>query len=134
MFQEFQYFPTRFLIWFEGSDSTILFSDRPSRIVTSISSSDFVGNWTAGGQDSFAADAPNDALIVKDIQTGDLKAAAVELFSPVYDANTNTLTYTVTAENATAIELPSQFGQSILVIDATFTLQAQFSTPCLRVC
>jgi hypothetical protein len=40
------------------SDSTILFSDRPDRIVSSVSTSDFIGNWTTG-PNSFAADAPN---------------------------------------------------------------------------
>ena len=99
-----------------ASDSTILFSDRPERIVTSVSTSDFVGNWTIG-PNSFAVDAPNDALIVKNAQTGDLETAVMESFNPVYDTNTNTLTYSITAENATSIDLPNDFGQSILVID-----------------
>lgn len=30
------------------SDSTILLSDRPERIVTTVSTNGFVGNWTAG--------------------------------------------------------------------------------------
>ena len=37
---------------------------------------------------------------------------------PVYDTNTNTLTYTITGENGTAVEIPSEFGQSILVVDS----------------
>ena len=39
------------------------------------------------------------------------------LFSPVYDTNTNSLTYTIMAENGTSIELPREFGQTILVIE-----------------
>jgi hypothetical protein len=62
------------------SDSTIMFSDRPNRIVESVSTTDFVGNWTAG-QNSFAEDAPNDALIVEDTQTGDLETVIIESFS-----------------------------------------------------
>jgi hypothetical protein len=100
------------------SNDTILFSDRPERIVEIVSTSDFVGNWTAG-PDSFAADATNDALIVENIESGQLETTIVESFNPVYDTNTNTLTYTIAAaENATSIELPSEFGQSVLVMDA----------------
>ncbi|MGA7368108.1 MAG: hypothetical protein WBX01_03195 [Nitrososphaeraceae archaeon] len=66
------------------SDSTILFSDRPNRIVDTVSTSDFVGNWTTG-PDSFAVDAPNDVLIVENIQSGNLETAIVESFDPVYD-------------------------------------------------
>ena len=50
------------------SDKTILFSDRPDRIVKSISTSDFIGNWSTG-EDSFAIDAPNSVLVV-DEQVG----------------------------------------------------------------
>ncbi len=98
------------------SDKTILFSDGPERIVESVSTSSFVGNWTEA-QDSFAADAPNAALVVKDIQTGQLNTAIIELFNPVYDTTTNALRYTITTENATSIELPSEFEQSTLAID-----------------
>jgi len=48
------------------------------------STSDFVGNWTTG-PDSFAVDAPNDVLIVENIQSGNLETAIVESFDPVYD-------------------------------------------------
>ena len=100
------------------SDSTIMFSDRPERIVETVSTADFVGNWTVG-QNSFAADAPNTALIVEDIQTVELDTSIIELFNPMYGMNTNTLTYTIVAENGTSIELPNEFGRSTLVIDVT---------------
>jgi hypothetical protein len=96
------------------SDKTILFSDRPDRIVTSISTSNFVGNWTEG-KDSFAENAPNAVLVVDDSEEQD--TVIIELFNPVYDAKKKTLKYDVTPDNATSIELPSEFGQSTLVID-----------------
>lgn len=111
------------------SDKTIMFSDRPDRIVRSQSTSDFVGNWTMG-EDSFAADPPNAVLILDDDdeveQRQDL--AIIELYNPEYDSEANTLRYDITAENATtttattttttpSINLPSEFGQSTLVID-----------------
>jgi DNA-binding beta-propeller fold protein YncE len=106
------------------ANDTIQFSDRPNRIVETVSTSDFVGNWTAG-LNSFAADAPNDALIVEDTPTGNLETYVMESFSPVYDTNTNTLTYTIVAENATSVGLPEEFGQTVLVIDvATNTVIA----------
>jgi hypothetical protein len=98
------------------ANKTNLFSDRPNRIVESVSTADFVGNWTTG-TNSFAADAPNDALTVENTQTGQLETAVIELFDPAFDTNTNTLTYTIMAENGTSIDLPSKFGESILVID-----------------
>jgi hypothetical protein len=56
-------------------------------------------------------------LIVEDTQTGNLKTAVIESSNPVYNMTTNTLTYTITFENGTAVEIPSEFGQSVLVID-----------------
>jgi regulator of protease activity HflC (stomatin/prohibitin superfamily) len=95
------------------------FRIRPERILTAVTTTDFVGNWTTR-QDSFAVDVPNDALIVEDTQTGQLETAIViQSFSPVYDKATNSRTYTIVAENATSVDLPSEFGQSNLVIDIT---------------
>ena len=45
------------------SDKTILFSDRPDRIVKLISTSDFVGEWSTG-EDNFGVDVPNAVLVV----------------------------------------------------------------------
>ena len=93
---------------------TIMFSDRPDRIVESVSTTDYVGSWIAG-QNSFSADEPNYALIVENTQTGNLETAIIESSNPVYNMATNTLTYTIMTENATSINLPREFGQSILV-------------------
>ena len=100
------------------ANETIQFSDRPNRIVETVSTANFIGNWTTG-TNSFSADAPNDALIVEDIESGDLNTAVIESFAPVYDIATKSLTYTITAENATSINLPVEFGHSILVIDSS---------------
>ena len=97
------------------SDKTILFSDRPDRIVKSISTVDFIGNWSSG-VDSFAVDAPN-AVLVVDEQEGKQDVAIVELFTPIYDVDKKALQYDVTPDNATSIELPSEFGQTMIVID-----------------
>ena len=101
------------------SDKTILFSDRPDRIVASTNTTDFIGNWSTG-PNSFAVDPPNAVLIVDDEeQRQDL--AVIELFNPEYDPEANTLKYDITAENVTTstspLDLPGEFGQSTLVID-----------------
>ncbi|MGD1837809.1 MAG: hypothetical protein ACPKPY_07100, partial [Nitrososphaeraceae archaeon] len=67
------------------SDKTILFSDRPDRIVKSISTTDFIGNWSVG-EDSFAVDPPN-AVLVVDEREGQQDITIVELFNPVYDSD-----------------------------------------------
>ena len=102
------------------SDKTILFSDRPNRIVASIDTADFIGNWSTG-TNSFAVDPPNVALVVHDDVEQRQDLGVIELYSPEYDAEANTLRYDIIAENATAttsINLPGEFGQSTLVIDS----------------
>ena len=98
------------------SKKTILFSDRPDRIVKSISTSDFIGNWTVG-EDSFAVDAPNAVLVVDEQEVAQYMAI-IELFNPVYNLDNQSLKYYVTPDNATAIDLPDEFGRTTLVIDA----------------
>lgn len=100
------------------SDKTIFYSDRPNRIVTYVSTSDFVGNWTTG-PNSFAIDSPNAALVV-DIgtnATSEQDTAIVELFNPVYNEANATLKYDVIPDNATAIDLPDDFLQTTMIID-----------------
>jgi hypothetical protein len=104
------------------SDKTILFSDRPDRIVTSVSTSDFIGNWSTGGEDSFAVDAPNAVLVVDELK-GQQETTIIELFDPVYDLDNKTLKYDISPDNATFIDLPSEFGQSTLVIDVKHPTQ-----------
>ena len=97
------------------SDKTILFSDRPDRIVKSISTVDFIGNWFTGS-DSFTVDAPN-AVLVVDEQEEQQDVAIVELFNPIYDSEKKSLKYEITPDNATSIVLPNEFGQTTIVID-----------------
>jgi hypothetical protein len=99
------------------SDKTILFSDRPDRIVASIDTADFIGNWSTG-PNSFAVDPPNVALVVDDDVEQRQDLGVIELFNPVYDSEANTLRYEIVSENGTSIGgLPGEFGQSTLVID-----------------
>jgi hypothetical protein len=105
------------------SDKTILFSDRPDRIVGSVNTTDFIGNWSTG-PDSFAADPPNAVLVLDDEeQRQDL--AVIELHNPVYDSEANTLSYDITAENATSIGLPNKFGQSTMIIDTEYNINVK---------
>lgn len=106
------------------SNNTVLFSDRPERIVESISTSDFNGNWTAR-PNSFAADPPNTVFVYENKQTGSLDTDILEVFTPLYNMALNTLTYTITSENGTSINLPSKFEQPILVIDTTLNERVQ---------
>jgi hypothetical protein len=104
----------------DETDKTILFSDRPNRIVASVSTTDFVCNWSTGS-DSFAVDPPN-AVLVLDDEEQRQDIAVIELYNPEYDSGANTLKYNISAENATAttttsIDLMNEFGQWTLVID-----------------
>ena len=85
------------------SDKTILFSDRPDRIVKSTSTSEFIGNWIIG-KDSFKVDAHNAVLIVEE-QEGQQDVAIVELFNPVYDSDQKILKYEITPDNRTSMDL-----------------------------
>ena len=96
------------------SDKTILFSDRPDRIVTSMSTSDFVGNWSKG-EDSFEKNPPNAVLVIEEQEQQDV--AIVELFDPVYDSNTNMLEYNIHIDDTESFDLPKEFGQITIVID-----------------
>ena len=63
------------------SDKTILFSDRPNRIVSSIDTIDFIGNWRLGAN-SFAVDPPNIALVVHDDVEQRQDLDVIEFFNP----------------------------------------------------
>ncbi|MGD1838027.1 MAG: hypothetical protein ACPKPY_08225, partial [Nitrososphaeraceae archaeon] len=97
------------------SEKTVLFSDRPDRIVTSENTSDFIGNWSIGSN-SFAIDAPN-TIIVTDVDSNEQDVAIIELFNPVYDSDKKTLMYEVTLDNTTSYNLSGEFGQTTLILD-----------------
>ncbi|MGD1836512.1 MAG: hypothetical protein ACPKPY_00455 [Nitrososphaeraceae archaeon] len=94
---------------------TILFSDKPNRIVKSVSTLDFIENWTIG-ENNFAIDPPT-AVLVVDEQEQDV--AIVELFNPVYDIEKKTLKYNISPDNLTSIDVTGDYGQNILLIDPT---------------
>ncbi|MGD1834716.1 MAG: hypothetical protein ACPKQO_03250 [Nitrososphaeraceae archaeon] len=91
---------------------TILFSDRPDRIVTSMSTSDFIGNWSVG-KDSFVIDAPNAVLVVDEIE-GKQDVAIVELSNPVFDSVKKTLKYDIILDYVRSIELPVSLKNLLL--------------------
>ena len=62
------------------SDKTILFSDRPDRIVSATNTTDFIGNWSKG-TNSFAIDPPNAVLVLDDEQQKQ-ELAVIELYNP----------------------------------------------------
>jgi len=99
------------------SNKTIMFSDRPDRIVVSIDTGDFIGNWSTG-VNSFVVDPPNAALVVDDEAELKQDLGVIELYNPVYDSEANTLRYDIVSENGTSIDgLPGEFGQYTLLID-----------------
>ena len=98
------------------SNKTIMFSDRPDRIVSATNTTDFICNCGMG-PNSFDIDPPNAVLVLDDEQQKQ-ELAVIELYNPLYDPEANTLKFDITDENATSsIDLLLWFGQSILVID-----------------
>jgi len=87
-------------------------------MVASVNTTDFIGNWSMG-INSFAIDPPNAVLILDDVEQQRQDLGVIELYNPEYDSEANTLKYDITVEDATttSIDLPSEFGQSTLVID-----------------
>lgn len=99
------------------TDKTILFSDRPDRFVTSLPTSNFVGNWTTG-PNSFQSGPPNAALVLDEPSEQDV--TIIELFSPQYDEDNKTSRYDVIPiGNRSSIDALSEFQQSTLVIDVS---------------
>ena len=96
------------------SDKTILFSDRPDRIVKTESTTYFTDNWSTGA-DSFAVDTPNAVLVVEESERQD--NTIIELFNPTYDSNKKTLKFDITSDNNESTELPSEFESTTLVMD-----------------
>lgn len=108
---------TNFLELSNVSD-TILFSDRPDRIVKTESTQEFLDRWYSAGTDaknSFFLDPPNAALVIDDQEEQDV--VVVELFEPAYDYDSNILVYNFNFLNDTEDKLPSEFGKTTLLID-----------------
>lgn len=101
------------------ASKTILFSDRPNRIVVTQTTQDFVGNWTSG-QDSFQVDPPNAALVVLTEDQED-DVFEIELFNPLYDENEKAIRYyfRTLGNVASSPDLPTNLGKSVLIIDSS---------------
>lgn len=100
------------------ADKTILFSDRPNRIVVTETTRAFVGNWTSG-EDSFQVDPPNAALVLTDDQEDDV--FEIELFNPTYNEDENAIRYdfSVLGNATSSPDLPPNLGKSVLIIDSS---------------
>lgn len=101
----------------DNVSKSIAFSDRPQRIVGILDNQGFIDTWTAG-VNSFAVDPPNAALVVIDSNTTEEDIAVLELLNvTTANADLNGFQYNVKALNATSLDIPSQFGETTLVID-----------------
>ena len=100
----------------ELADKTILFSDRPDRIVATQSNQDFIGNWTSG-QESLRIDPPNAVLVADDLKEDTIE---IELFNPKYENDGKKISYDfILLGNTTTIsDLPIDLGKSALIIDS----------------
>jgi hypothetical protein len=98
------------------ANKTILFSDRPDRIVVTQSNQDFIGNWTSG-QESLRIDPPN-AVLVADDQKED--TIEIELYNPKYENDGKKISYDFTflGNITTVSDLPKDLGKSVLIIDS----------------
>ncbi|WP_415283453.1 hypothetical protein [Candidatus Nitrososphaera sp. FF02] len=111
------------------STNVMYFSDRPERIVSQMTTQLYVDGWNEG-QDSFAADPPNAALVMNKDEGENI--IVVELLNPVYDSETQTLVYDVVSLNppdgqgvlsfvptteGDDADIPSTFEQATLFID-----------------
>lgn len=106
-----------FLLVLENVGPTLWFTDRPGRQSGHVATAEFVALW-AEGSASFEADPPNAAL-----QVGEANYA-FELTAPVYDADTRTLTYTVTPLEDETVDVMVE--SPVLADEMTFEMAALF--------
>ena len=93
------------------SPTTLFFSDRPERITGHQGTRIFVENWSEGNN-SFASDPPNAALVILGDEDAEVAEIVVELRNPK-TAN-DSLSYEVTVLDG---KMPSAGGVSSLFID-----------------
>ena len=94
------------------SPTTLFFSDRPERITGHQGTGIFVENWSEGNN-SFASDPPNAALVILGDEDTEVAEIVVELKNPML-AN-DSLSYAVTVLDG---KMPPSGGVSSLFIDA----------------
>ncbi|MCC6704298.1 MAG: hypothetical protein IT334_05425 [Thermomicrobiales bacterium] len=95
-----------------GLGETIYFSDRPERIVGSTPTAAFLNGL------GFPEDNPPNAAILTESATGETTLAVVELFDPVYDAETATLTYDVSVLEHWQDSTELAFTQTLVDVSA----------------
>lgn len=112
-----------FTLTMDDVPSTLWFTDRPIRRAGDVPTEGFLEYWSEG-DNSFEADPPNAVLEIEQLNY------VVELTDPSFDADTHTLSYTVTPvdeqpADITIGELASleamTFGTASLFIDSEFT-------------
>jgi hypothetical protein len=111
------------VVLYGATAQTVYFSDRPHRIVGSVSTADFLAGL------GFSPENPPNAAIVAQTEGGGEDVIVVELLNPVWDAFNQTLTYDVIVlEDYTGDgfgdmvqqadpQLPEAFGHTSLFID-----------------
>ncbi len=95
-----------------SSPTTLFFSDRPERITGHQGTGIFVENWS-DGNNSFASDPPNAALVILGDEDTEVAEIVVELKNP--KLVNDSLSYGVTVLDG---NMPSSGGVSALFIDA----------------
>ncbi len=90
-----------YLLTFIGvKPHTIVYTDKPQRIVGSWTNTDFVARWNQGST-GFAKNAPQAILMSHSPVDGKEYSIVVELKNPVFNAFAGTLTYTATIADKT---------------------------------
>lgn len=119
----------RFTLTLDGTNPhTVYFSDRPERVFGLATTTAFLDGL------GFTPDDPPNAALVVTTEHGDEDVLIVELFDPVWDEASGTLTYSVqvladyaesglafAAMQQTDFELPASFGQGGIFIDGCST-------------
>lgn len=129
------------------SQSTVYFADRPAKVAGHIPTDMLVKNWGAG-KESFKTTPPNAALdIVRGADDGDV--LAIQLSEPTYSESAGRLTFRVqvlrdlggtellsfNSRKDAPVNIPAQFAQAALFIDASFADVSQvISTKSCRNC
>jgi exo-beta-1,3-glucanase (GH17 family) len=105
---------------------TVMFTGRPMRQATIMSTAQFISQW----DEMFADDPPNAALTFQDAGGGGINTAVFNISRPVYDEENGILAYFAydlllgdgaaveTAQGEGLAELPGTFGPASLFIDS----------------
>jgi len=101
-------------------DKTIEFSERPDRIIKTISTEEFITQcWSLETPNNYQINPPNADLIIHDNKLNTQMDFIIEIFNPVYDKNENTLMYDfkLLSNSTNLADLPKEIGKTTLFID-----------------